>query len=847
MNILLKKLLPHACAILAFLLVLIAYFFPQLQGKVVTQGDIVQYMGMSQEAREFKKETGENTLWTNSMFGGMPTYQINTVHDGNTLQVADKLASLGIKAPIGRFFVAMLGFYILMVVLGVNPWLSIVGALAFGLTTNSLILYEAGHETKVKAIAYFPLVAAGMLLAFDKKYLWGGVLFAVGLGLNIFSNHVQMTYYFFLTVAILGVAQFIYAAQKNRLAEFFKAAGVLVIAGILAVGASASNLWISYEYSKDTMRGDPILQPEAKPEGVPDDGIQSSSETSGLSWDYAMQWSNGRIDLLSTFIPGAAGGGSQEPAAKDGPIGSAIKAKGYRLPPDFRAPLYWGALPFTSGPIYFGAVVCLFFFMGLFLVKGPVKWWLALGTLLTLLLSLGKNLEIVNEFFFNHVPLFNKFRTPNSVLSVASFLVPALGFLGLHQIISGKSSKQEALQSLYIAVGITGGIALFFAIFGSGMFDFSNPQDAQFASQFGGIDPNVFVEERQALLSSDAFRTLLLVLLSGGLIWVYLKNKIQVTWLIAGIGLLVFFDMWTVGRRYLDEGSFTTKVKYQTQFKRFPADSLILLDQDPNFRVFDLVGNPFQSSRASYFHKSLGGYHAAKLQRYQDVIDRHLAKGSQDVLNMLNTKYLIVGENQETAQVQPNPEAAGNAWFVDGFQIVNTPNEEIAALDSFVPVSKAIIHQEFSAYLSDLTTIQKNGSIRLTDYKPNHLTYQSETSSQQLAVFSEIWYGPNKGWQAYLDGQPVEHIRANYLLRAMKVPAGSHKIEFRFDPPAYRTGKAISFITSGIILLALLGCIGYFGKNYLAQLPESAPEPVKPTKPAGKPVNPVNPTKGRKH
>ncbi len=842
MNRMFKKLFPHICAILGFLIILTAYFFPQTEGKVVTQGDIVQYMGMSQEAREFKKQTGENTLWTNSMFGGMPTYQINTVNDGNALQIVDKLAALGIKAPIGRFLIAMIGFYILMLVLGVNPWLSMVGAVAFGLTTNSLILYEAGHETKVKAIAYFPLVAAGMLLTFNKKYLWGGVLFALGLGLDIFSNHVQMTYYFFLTVAFLGIAQFVYAAMNNELAAFFKAAGVLVLAGILAVGAAASNLWISYEYSKDTMRGDPILEAEASPNN--NDLIQSSSETSGLSWDYAMQWSNDYIDLFSSFIPGAAGGGSQEAVDRDGPIGSALKAKGYQAPPGLKAPLYWGGLPFTSGPMYFGAVVCLFFFIGLFLVKGPAKWWLALGTLLTLMLSMGKNMEFINRFFFDYVPLFNKFRTPNSVLSITSFLVPTLGFLALHHIISGKTEKQEALRSLYIAGGITGGLALFLALLGPGMFSFSNPSDTQYAAQFGNIDPAAFAEERQAYLRSDSFRTLLLVLLSGSLIWAYLKNKIKSTLLIAGLGLLVFFDMWSVGRRYLNNDSFTSKRDYQANFQPNPADLQILeQDKDPNYRVFDLVGqNPFQSSRASYFHKSLGGYHAAKLQRYQDLIDRQLSKGNNEVLNMLNTRYLILGESQEKAQVQPNPGAAGNAWFVDSIIMVNTPNEEIAALDSFIATSQAIVHQEFKDYLKGLNP-QKNGTIRLLDYKPNHLTYESDASSEQLAVFSEIWYGPNKGWQAYLDGQPVDHIRANYVLRAMLVPAGKHKIEFRFDPPAFRRGKTVSLIASSIILLAFLGCIGYFGKDYYKRLSEMKEEPVVPVKPG----NSVKPSKGRKH
>lgn len=827
MNQVLKKSLPHFCAVLSFLLILVFYFYPQIEGKVVTQGDIVQYMGMSQEAREFKKETGETTLWTNSMFGGMPTYQITTVNEGNELAIADKLAALGIKAPIGRFFIAMLGFYILMIVLGVNPWLSIVGALAFGLTTNSLILYEAGHETKVKAISYFPLVAAGMLLAFNKKYLWGGVLFALGLGLNIFSNHVQMTYYFFLTVLFLGIAQLVQSVQKGEIATFAKAVGVLGIAGLLAVGASASNLWITYEYQKDTMRGEPILTPEKTAEP---DGMQSSSETNGLSWDYAMQWSNGTIDLVSTFIPGAAGGGSQEAVDRSGPIGKALLAKGYRVPTELRAPLYWGALPFTSGPSYFGAAIMLFFFMGLILVKGPAKWWLALGTLLTLLLSMGKNMEAINRFCFDYLPLFNKFRTPNSVLSITSFLVPALGLLGLHEIISGKASKQEALRSLYIAGGITGGIALILIILGGGMFNFTNPQDAQYAEQFGGISPAVFIEERQAYLRSDAFRSLLLILLSGGLIWAFLKNKIQQTWLIAGLGLLVFFDMWTVGRRYLDSDSFTTKSNYQANFQAGPADQTILQDPDPNFRVFDLVGqNPFQSSRASYFHKSLGGYHAAKLQRYQDVIDRHLSKFNTKVLNMLNTKYIIQGDKLETAQARLDTAALGNAWFVESTRLVNTANEEIAALDDFNPSAEAIVHKDFSAYLSGLE-LQKGGSIALTDYQPNHLTYQSNSTSEQFAVFSEIWYGPDKGWQAYIDGQPAEHIRANYILRAMRIPAGQHKVEFRFDPPAFHRGKTVSLIASSIILLALFGCIFYFGRNYYRRLSTMTPEPEAPAK-----------------
>ena len=419
MNPLLKKILPHLAATAIFLGLCTIYFLPQLQGKVVRQGDVLQYLGMSQEVREFKAETGKESLWTNSMFGGMPTYQINTVYAGNNLRFIDRVARLDIRHPIGRFFIAMLGFYILMICLGVNHWLSIIGAVAFGFTTNNFLLYEAGHMTKLKSISHLPLTIAGLLLAYRKKYLLGALLFALGLGLNVYSNHIQMTYYFLLTLILFGIAQLLHSIRNNELPHFLKATGVLTVAGLLALGSAASNLWITYEYSKDTMRGKPILEQSAT---LAAERPQSSSETDGLAWDYAMAWSNGLIDVFASFIPGVAGGGSQEKIGENAAI---------RKAPDWGrivqqgniAPLYWGSLPFTSGPIYFGAGIFLFFLMGLFLVKGPVKWWLALGTLLTILLSMGKNLEAFNEFFYYYVPLYNKFRTPNSVLSVTGLLI----------------------------------------------------------------------------------------------------------------------------------------------------------------------------------------------------------------------------------------------------------------------------------------------------------------------------------------------------------------------------------------------------------------------------------------
>lgn len=807
-----QRVIPHLLALGIFFAICAAFFYPQLEGKMAQQGDIIQYRGMSQEVREYKEETGQTSLWTNAMFGGMPTYQINTVSEGNTLKVLDNIGTLGMKPPIGRFFLAMLGFYLLMVVLGANQWLAVIGAIAFGLTTNNLILFEAGHETKVKSISYLPIVTVGLLLAFRKRYLLGGILFATGLGLNIMSNHVQMTYYFALTLLVFGIAELVYNIQRNRLTHFGKAAGVLIVAGLLAIGAAASNLWITYEYSKDTMRGEPILETEGQAE--------SSSETDGLAWDYAMQWSNGFIDLFASYIPGVAGGGSQETVGSNSAIVQDLKQKGARLPADFKAPLYWGDLPFTSGPIYFGSIVFFLFLMGLFLVNGPVKWWVGIGTLLTMLLSMGSNLEGINRLFFDYFPLYNKFRTPNSILSITAFLVTVLGFLAVHKIVNQKVSRAEAMRSLKIGGGIAAAIALFFALLGPSFFDFSNPGDARYEQ--AGYDLGAIRADRQSLMRSDAFRTLVLVLLSAGLLWAYLQEKIKLNILLLGLGALITFDHWTVGRRYVDEDLFVTERQYFAGLAPRPVDEQILQDPDPHYRVYDASINTFNSSKASYYHKTIGGYHAAKLQRAQDIIDRHLSQGNQKVLNMLNAKYFIMGQPGQE-QVQQNPDALGNAWLVSNFQTVNSANAEIDALTGFDPASTAVVHQDFQDYISGLSPTGE-GQIRLTSYAPNQLTYEATVQGDQFAVFSEVWYGPDKGWQAYIDGQPVEHIRVNYILRGLKIPAGQHEITFEFAPASFERGVMVSRIFSSIILLGLLGYVGYSGYQYM-QNPPAEPKP----------------------
>ncbi|MFK7935363.1 MAG: YfhO family protein [Saprospiraceae bacterium] len=830
MNPILKRILPHAAAILTFFVLTAIFFLPQLQGKVVQQSDNIQYLGMSQEVREYYEETGNSSLWTNSMFGGMPTYQINTNKAGNLTAQLDKVLRLGFNRPLGYFFVGMLSFYIFMAVLGVSPWLAVVGALAFGLTTNNFLLFEAGHNTKLLSIAYLPLIAAGILLAFRSKYLWGAIIFATGFALNLQANHVQMTYYLLLTLLILGIAQAIYSFKNGQLPSFGKAVGILLIGGLLGLGSSASNLWVSYEYSKDTMRGEPILTSEASAQNA---GIQSSSETNGLSWDYAMQWSNGWLDVFAGVIPGIVGGGSQEPVQgdalkRDRNWNSVLNQTGGS------APLYWGSLPFTSGPIYFGAVIFLLFLMGLILVKGPVKWWLALGTLLTVFLSMGKNMEFINRLFFDFMPLFNKFRTPNSVLSVTAMLLPALGILGISNILKDKVSRAEALKALYIGGGIVAVIALFFAFIGPSMFDFSSAGDGRYKQAGFSLEP--LMEARQTAMRNDSLRTLGLVLLAAGFIWAFLKDKISSTIMLAGLGLLTTIDLWTVGRRYLDNGDFVAARRMEAQFTPRPVDEQILKDPDLHYRVLDASTNPFQSSFASYFHKSLGGYHAAKLQRYQDVIDRHLNTNNQKVVNMLNTKYIIVPGQDGNPVINTNMNILGNAWLVTDFMKVADANAEIDALNTFEPRTQAVVHQEFNDYISGMTP-QGNGNIKLNSYAPDVLTYDFSSNTDEFAVFSEIWYGPNKGWQTYIDDQPVDHIRVNYLLRGLKIPAGQHKIAFKFEPKTFYTGKTVSLISSLLIVGGLLGFTAFQGYNYFTNLPAEpapSPQPAPAKKPAAK-------------
>ncbi|MEN1786081.1 MAG: YfhO family protein [Bacteroidota bacterium] len=815
-----KKALPHLVAVLVFVVLNVAYFSPQLSGKVVLRGDGVSNQGMAKEQRDFKKQLGEEVLWTNSMFGGMPTYQIGTGHPSNLTRYIEKASQLFFGPPIGVFNTLMVGSYLLFVLLGVNPWLSIIGAVSFGFSVNNMVLWEAGHSNKLRSIALFAPVIAGVILTLRHKFLVGGVIFALGMALNVYTNHVQMTYYLGIVLGVYVLIKAIQHIKDGEIPQLAKGGGILTFGLLLALAASTSNLWTTYEYSQDTMRGAPILKNTTAAAPT------SSSEVEGLEWEYAMQWSNGVTDLLSTIIPGAVGGGSGEPVSSSSAIARSMRTKGAQIK---QAPLYWGKLPFTSGPNYLGAIMIFLFVLGLVTVKGPFKWWLGIAVLLTFLLSMGKHFELLNRPIFDYLPMYSKFRAHSSILSVTALLVPLLGVVALGQIVAGKMDTKAANKGLLLAAGITGGFCLLMGLLGGALFDFANPGDATYQSQ--GWDIAALAETRKDLLKADAFRSFGLIAISAGLIWAFINKKVNQIVLLGGIGALTLFDVWSVGKRYLGADKFVAPAQYDAAHTLRPVDQQIFAAEGiaidgsgsvksnnaigrGGYRVLDMSINTFNSSATSYYHNTIGGYHPAKLQRFQDIIDRYITRGGQGVLDMLNTKYFI----NRQGQLQQNPGALGNAWFVESIRKVNTPNEEIDALGTIDPANEAVVlDSEFDNYIGSFDP-QKNGTISLQSYTPIHLVYNTNSNSEQLALFSEVWYGPNKGWQAYIDDQPVEHIRANYVLRALKVPAGQHKVEFKFAPKAYATGSTISLISSLLLLGALLGLFVWKGRGLKERL-----------------------------
>lgn len=799
-NLSFKQIGPYIAILLIVLVVIFAYFNPLLEGKKLRQSDITQWKGMSKEITDFREKTGEEALWTNSMFGGMPAYQISVKYKGNLMRFADNILKLGLPHPANLVFLYFLGFFILLMVLKVDPWLALAGSVAFAFSSYFFIILEAGHNSKAHAIGYMAPVIAGILLAYRGKPMLGSIITAFFLALQLLANHLQITYYLAIVVVMLGVYELIDSAKEKTLPAFFKTTGLLVIAALLALSTNFSNIWATWEYGKETIRGKSELTTNAE------------IRTSGLDKDYATQWSYGIGETFSLMIPNVKGGAS-------GYLGNNDKAM-EAVAPEFKETIagqnhYWGNQPFTSGPVYSGAIMVFLFILGLLLLKGSLRWWLLVVTVISILLSWGKNFMPLTDFFMHYVPGYNKFRAVSMILVIADLAIPILGVLMLKEVSEKPGLIKDKTRFLYIAAGVTAGLALLFWLLPQTFFSFLSDMEQQaIAEQRQGLEASrlnqfnsiVFNMEaaRIAIFKADAIRSALFILFSAGLIWAYSMSLVKKWMFTAGFVLLIALDMIPVANRYLNSENFVNKSIVNNPYQPTEANKLIMKDADPNFRVFNTTVSAFQEGSTSYFHKSIGGYHGAKLRRYQELIDEHLSKGNEQVLNMLNTKYYIVSAQDRVPAVQINMDALGNAWFVHEIQMVENADEELKALTAFFPGKTAIVDKRFAKMLEGFTpTYDSTASIKLDAYQPNKLNYSYTSSSDQLAVFSEIFY--DKGWNAYLDGQKVPHFRVNYVLRAMVVPAGSHQIEFRFEPKAYFVGEKVSYAGSSIVILLLAG------------------------------------------
>lgn len=815
--------IAYISAIVIFLIITLVYFSPLLEGKKLDQHDIAMFKGMSKEIADHREATGEEALWTNSMFGGMPAWQISVRYSGNLTTYLDKIVTLWLPYPANYVFLYFLGFFVLMLVLKVDPWVSLVGAIAFALSSYFFIILGAGHTSKAHAIGYMAPVLAGIILAFRGKYWQGALLTAVALALEIKSGHLQITYYLLIIVIVYGIFKLIEAITKKQLTHFLKATGILLVAAILAVSTYTTNLWATYDYGQDTMRGTPELTKNA------------ANKSSGLDRDYITAWSYGIGETWSLMIPNVKGGSS-------GLLGNVDAVK--EADPAYRNAIaqssaYWGDQPGTSGPVYVGVIVMFLFILGMFIVNSRLKWVLFTVTVLSILLAWGRNWMPFTDFFIDYIPGYNKFRAVSMTLVIAELAIPILAFLALGKLVSDPTILKTKKNSLYYSFGLTGGIILLFYIAPSMFFDFlSTGEKVQFAEILKGKDAaqaNIYITSlenvRIAIFRADAMRSLIFVILAALLVYFYSANKIKKGWLIAGIGLLILIDMAGVNRRYLNNENFIRAKQFDIPFTASAADNYILSDNNPDFRVLDLSKSTFNDASCSYFHKSIGGYHGAKLQRYQDIIEGYLqgeiqsisgvlTKGvtlkmidsmfvKQQVLNMLNTKYVIV--NPDGIPLL-NKSAFGHAWFADNVVMVNSADEEIDALGNNNLKNSAIVDNRFASQVEGKNFVKDTtSSIVLNSYTPNNLVYNYESPTEQLVVFSEIYF--DKGWHVYIDGYHVPYFRANYILRALTVPAGEHKIEFKFEPRIWVIGERISFAGSLLLILLLITGIGFEVKN----------------------------------
>lgn len=796
----LKALFTHFFVAVFFVIAAIAYFSPVLQGKILYQNDIAQYTGMAKEQNDFRKKTGDEPYWTNGAFGGMPTYQLGAYYPHNYVKKLDTFIRF-LPRPADYLFLYFIGFYILMCCMKVDYRLAVVGALAFGFSTYLIIIFGAGHNAKAHAMGYLPMLLGGIILVFRKIFLWGFVLTAIAMALEIQANHYQMTYYFMLMVLILGGVYLYEAIRKKYLKHFFISVGLLLVAVTLGIAANATGLMATKEYADWSTRG--------KSELTIDPNGGTKENTGGLSKEYITRWSYGVTESLNLFVPRLFGGGSSENLGKDSKTYEYMVERGL---PRNRAleftegmPLYWGEQPGTAGPAYIGAIIFFLFFLGLFLVHKKAKWWLLGGTILSLMMSWGKNFSFFTDFMIDYFPLYDKFRAVSSAQIVLELCAPVLAILALVAIFDPKLEKVKKLNALkYTFLGFLG-LGILLIVF-KGMFDFEGNSDENL--RLTGMEelPDMIKSDRQAVYNSDLFRSLLFVFLAAAALWFYLKEKLNKNIVIIAIGLLIVIDLVGVNLRYVNNDDFVSKRKMTQPFQERAVDKQITQDEG-KFRVFD-PAEGFDSARTSYFHQSIVGYHAAKPAGIQDLFDFYLYQGKYNILSMLNVKYVIQQDEEGRRYAGLNPEANGNAWFISKLKEVKNADDEIQSLEGLDTANEAVVNTEkfkninrFN-FQTDSTT-----TITLTDYEPNHLTYHSKNDNAGIAVFSEMYYG--HGWNAYVNGKLQDHFKVNYVLRAMKLSAGEHKIEFKFEPVVVVQGSKITLASSILLGLILLGGIGF--------------------------------------
>ena len=816
---LIKKLIPDVVAVVIFAVISFVYFFPAVtEDRILAQHDSVASIGSGQESIEYQKKNGERTRWTNSIFGGMPTYQMAPAYDSlDTLNFVQKIYHLFLPTYVWYVFVMLLGFYILLRAFNFKVWLSALGAIIWAFSSYFFIIIAAGHIWKLLTLAYIPPTIAGMVLAYRGKYLLGGLLTAVFVALQISSNHPQMSYYFLFVMLFMAIAYGVTAYREKKMDCFLKASGVLVIGGMLGVCINLSNLYHTYQYSKESMRGKSELVKE-----------NSANQTaSGLERDYITQWSYGIGETFSLLVPNVKGGASVPLAANE----DAMK----KADPMYRGIYsqlgqYWGEQPGTSGPVYVGAFVMFLFVLGCFIVRGPMKWALVAGTVFSILLSWGKNFMGLTDFFIDYVPMYNKFRAVSSILVIAEFTIPLLAVMALKEVLERPVIIKERAKAFYISLGLTGGLSLLFAV-APHVFFSSFISSMEMSALQAGIPNDQLMpllanleEVRVSIFTSDAWRSFFVIIVGVAIIMLYVRNKFNAKATVGIIAVLCLADMWMVNKRYLYDEQFVAKgTEMKPYLQPTETDKIILQDKTLDYRVLNLAVNTFNENNTAYWHKSIGGYHAAKLRRYQEIIEEHiqgemngifsqLSKTGGDmskvdsnafpVLNMLNTRYFIIPlQDGKTAPVF-NPYTNGNAWFVNEIRYVDNANEEIEALHDINPLHTAVVDKKFKTQVSaEKATADSLNTIKLIEYEPNALKYEVESSKCGVVVFSEIYY---PGWDSYIDGKKVEHGRADYILRAMNIPAGKHTVEFKFDPKSLHVTETVAYVALGLLLLGVI-------------------------------------------